>query len=62
MEKPLLNLKEFCAYLGIGQSKARQIVNDGNNDFSVRIGNRIYVHKQRLDEYLDRCSKYQISI
>ncbi|MFA9464304.1 MAG: hypothetical protein ACERKN_08400 [Velocimicrobium sp.] len=36
--KGLLNVKEFCFYLGIGQSKARELLNEPHNGFTVRIG------------------------
>ena len=52
-EKALLNIKEFCEYLGIGQTKAREILNDPRNNFTVRIGNRLYANKKKLDEWLD---------
>lgn len=28
MEKVLLNVKEFCAYMGIGETKARELLKD----------------------------------
>ena len=52
-EKALLNLKEFCEYLGIGQTKAREILNNPKTRFTIRIGNRLYVHKKKLDKWLD---------
>lgn len=52
-EKALFNIKEFCEYLGIGQTKAREILNDPRNNFTVRIGNRLYANKKKLDEWLD---------
>ena len=51
-EKALLNVKEMCDYLGIGQTKARELLADPRNKFAVRIGNRLYAHKQRLDTWL----------
>ena len=51
-EKALLNVKEMCDYLGIGQTKARELLADPKNKFTVRIGNRLYAHKQRLDTWL----------
>jgi len=51
--KGLLNLDEFCAYLGIGKTKARELLHDSRNKFTVRIGNRLYAHKRRLDEWLE---------
>lgn len=41
MDKKLLNIKEICEYLGIGETKARELVR-GHNGFGVRIGNRWY--------------------
>lgn len=49
-DKALLNLDEFCAYLGIGKTNARQILNDPRCTFSFWIGSRIYANKQKLDE------------
>lgn len=53
-DKALLNIKEFCDYLGIGKTKARELLHDYNNGFTVRIGNRLYAHKRKLDEWLSR--------
>ena len=52
MEKALLNLKEFCEYLGIGETKAREMLTKTNNNFTVRIGNRLYANKTLLDRWL----------
>lgn len=53
IEKQLLNIKEICLYLGIGQTKARELVR-GNNDFGVQIGNRWYANKKELDRWLEK--------
>lgn len=52
-EKALLNIKEFCNYLGIGQTKARELLR-GCNGFGVQIGNRWYANKKKLDAWIDR--------
>ena len=62
MDKALLNLNEFGEYLGIGKTKAREILKRPDSPFTVRIGNRLYANKKALEEYLDRCAKYQISM
>lgn len=54
-EKILLNIKEFCDYLGIGQTKARELLR-GRNGFGVQIGNRWYANKRKLDEWINRRS------
>ena len=52
MEKALLNLKEFCQYLGIGQTKARELMTKTDNPYTVRIGNRLYANRTLLDKWL----------
>lgn len=52
MDKALLNLKEFCQYLGIGETKAREILTKTDNNFTIRIGNRLYANKILLDQWL----------
>lgn len=51
-DKALLNVKELCAYLGIGQTKARELLANPRNGFTVRIGNRLYAHRDRLNKWL----------
>lgn len=52
MEKGLLPLDAFCDYLGIKKTKARELLHNPANGFTVRIGNRLYAHKGKLDEWL----------
>lgn len=56
-EKALLNIKELCDYLGIGQTKARELLR-GHNGFGVQIGNRWYANKTKLDTWIDRESMW----
>ena len=56
MDKKLLNIKEICEYLGIGETKARELVR-GHNGFGVRIGNRWYADKK---QYENRERRWQI--
>ena len=54
----LLNIKEFCEYLGIGETKARELLHDPGNGFTVRIGNRLYAHRGKVDQWLlKQCSE-----
>ena len=53
-KKALLNVKDFCKYLDIGETKARELLTDPGNGFTVRIGNRLYAHKKKLDDWLLR--------
>lgn len=51
-QKALLNVKEMCDYLGIGQTKARELLANPSNGFTIRIGNRLYAHRGKLDAWL----------
>lgn len=53
IEKQLLNIKELCLYLGVGQTKARELIR-GNNGFGVQIGNRWYANKKELDRWIEK--------
>ena len=58
IEKALLNLKEFCEYMGIGKTKARELLNNPKNRFTVRIGNRLYamILSRLVDTFISRIS------
>lgn len=51
-DKALLNVKDMCTYMSIGENTARNLLNEPHNSFTVRIGGRIFAHKQRLDRWL----------
>ena len=61
IDKRLLNIKEFCRYLGIGETKAREIMTKTNNPFTVRIGNRLYANKILLDKWIDSISGNKVN-
>ena len=50
--KILLNIPELCDYLGIGQTKARELLK-GYNGFGIQIGNRWYANKRKLNAWID---------
>ena len=52
MEKALLNVKEVSEYLGIGETKTRELLRNPTNGFTIWIGNRLYAHKGKLDIWL----------
>lgn len=60
-EKALLNLEEYCEYLGIGQTKARELLTKTNNSYTVRIGNRLYANKILLDKWLTTVSGNKVA-
>lgn len=62
VDKKLLNVKEFCAYLGIGQTKAREIMTKTNNPFTVRLDGRLYANKILLDKWIDSISGNRVKI
>ena len=42
----------MCSYLGIGQTKVRELLSDPNNGFTVKIGNRLYAYKTKPYKWL----------
>ena len=52
VDKALLNVKELQAYLGLGDTKVREILNNPKSTFTIRIGNRLYANKKLLDIWL----------
>ena len=56
VDKRLLNIDEICAYLGIGKTKARELMTIVDNLFTVRLGNRLYANKIMLDKWIDSIS------
>lgn len=55
IEKQLLTINDLCKYLGVGQTKARELVR-GNNGFGLQIGNRWYANRKKLDAWLEKNS------
>lgn len=51
--KALLNINELCEYLGIGKTKARELLR-GCNGFGLQIGNRWYANKTKLDAWIEK--------
>lgn len=56
--RALLDINGFCEYLGIGKTKARELLKTPRNGFSIKLGAKWYVHKDRLDAWLlNQCDK-----
>lgn len=61
-EKTLMTIEEFCDYVGIGKTKAREIIANPCCKFVVRIGRRVFVHKELFDEEIKKNAKYQLTM
>lgn len=59
-EKMLLTVSEFAQYLGIGKTKAKEIIHNPTCKFVVRVGRRVFVHKELLNEELKKNAKFQL--
>jgi len=53
IDKALLDLNAFSIYLGIGKTKARELLRSPRCTYSIRIGNRLYANKKKLDKWID---------
>ena len=59
-EKMLLSVDEFCDYVGIGKTKAKEVIANPCTKFVVRIGRRVFIHKELFDEELKKNAKFQL--
>lgn len=57
-ESPLLTFEEFLDYMKIGRTTGRRLTNDPTCRYVVRIGRKVMIHKDLLDEELKRAAKY----
>lgn len=55
MEKVLLTVEETKQYLGLGETKVRELMR--KEEFGCRIGNRLYSNKILLDKWLEKQCK-----
>lgn len=60
--KTLLSVDEFCLYVGIGKTKAREMLSNPCCKYVVRIGRRVFVHKELFDEELKKSAKFQLTM
>ena len=61
-EKTLLSIDEFCKYVGIGKTKAREMISKPSCKYVVRIGRRVFVHKELFDQEAKKSAKFQLKM
>lgn len=62
-EKALFTIKEMVDYLGMSESVCRRLVRNPANGFGMKVGNKWYANKKRLDLWLDKkCDRYYSSV
>lgn len=61
-ERKLMSIDEFCDYVGIGKTKARELISNPRCKYVVRIGRRVFIHKELFDEEIKKTAKYQLKI
>ncbi len=57
---PLMSFYDFCEYLGIGETKAREMIYKPNCRYVVRIGRKVFIHKELLDKDIEKAAKYRL--
>lgn len=50
--KALLNVTEFCFYMGIGKTKARKLLQDPSTPYAIKLGGEWYANKMVLDKWI----------
>lgn len=53
-QKKCLTIEEAAAYSGIGRNKLRELATKKKCTFVLKIGNKIHIIREKLDEYTDR--------
>ncbi|MBQ7673717.1 MAG: helix-turn-helix domain-containing protein [Alphaproteobacteria bacterium] len=53
VEAKLLTVKEFCKYMGVGETTARQMLSAPNCPYRIRIGGRLMANKTVLDKWIE---------
>lgn len=61
-QKILMSFGEFCDYMGIGKTKARELISNPCCKYVVRIGRRVFIHKGLLDDELRKNAKFQLTM
>lgn len=61
-DKILLSVDEFCEYVGIGKTKAREMLANPCCKYVVHIGRRVFVHKELFDDELKKSAKFQLTM
>lgn len=61
-DKILLTVPEIMEYTGFGEKKVRSILNNPKSTYTIRNGKKLYAHKKRFEEYLDRCAKFGLTL
>lgn len=51
-DKLLLTIKEAALYSGIGKNRLYQVVGVPNCAFSVRVGSKWLIHRQKFEQWL----------
>ena len=53
-EKANLTIEEAAAYFGIGMNKLRELTEDENCKFVLRIGSKRLIKRQMFEKYLEQ--------
>ncbi len=61
-DSPLMSFDDFCSYMGIGETKARELISKADCRYVVRIGRRVLIHKELLDAELAKAAKFRLTL
>ena len=61
-ERNLMTIEEFCKYVGIGRTKAREMISKPGCKYVVHIGRRVFIHKELFDAELKKSAKFQLTM
>lgn len=52
LQPKLLTVKQFCQYMSVGETTARQMLSATNCPYRIRIGGKLMANKTELDKWI----------
>lgn len=62
MNNGLMTFEEFREYMRVSTATARRMTWRRNCKYVVRVGRRVFIHKELLDREIERAAKSGISL
>jgi len=59
---PLMSFRDFCDYMQVGETKAREMIYKVDCRYVVRIGRKVFIHKDLLDKDIEKAAKYRLTM
>ena len=58
----ILTIPEIMGMTKFGEKKVREMLKSPESNFTIKNGNRLYAHRELLEQHLKQCANYQLTI